>query len=215
MRDSCGQGGYWLACSGASPANSGLVPWPAQPLSLTIPSLPGSLPGGVDLCHSYFGPWSAGAAHYSGARTTPPCPWPYGGLLDPPSPSQFLHKWLLLVWFNIKIPNGWCVVPGSPPHWLGEGGVQPGLGPKPCMTPNHTLFLRSHDKHIGASLLRSDDPLDLLGTCQGPSGGVCASQAPLASFTAALPQPAQLGPSRGRSCPPRRTGDQDLSTTSR
>lgn len=122
MRDSCGQGGYWLACSGASPANSGLVPWPAQPLSLTIPSLPGSLPGGVDLCHSYFGPWSAGAAHYSGARTTPPCPWPYGGLLDPPSPSQFLHKWLLLVWFNIKIPNGWCVVPGSPPHWLGEGG---------------------------------------------------------------------------------------------
>lgn len=74
---------------------------------------------------------------------------------------------------------------------LAGGGVvvQPGLGPKPRVTPNHTLFLWSHDKHIGASLLRSDDPLDLLGTCQGPPGGVCASQAPLASFTAALPQP--------------------------
>lgn len=136
MRDSCGHGGSWLACSGASPADSGLVPWPVQPLSLTIPSLPDSLPGGVDLCHSCdlcHSYWSAGAAHYSGARTTPPCPRPYGGLLDPPSPSQFLHKWLLLVWFNVKIPDGWYVVPGSPPHWLGEGWwCSQDLGPNPA-----------------------------------------------------------------------------------
>lgn len=40
-------------------------------------------------------------------RISPHCPWPYEVLPHPTS-----YKWLLLFWFNIRIPNEWCVPQG-------------------------------------------------------------------------------------------------------
>lgn len=100
------------------------MPWLA---TLRIPSPPRGPPGDVDLCPSYLGP---GAAHSSGAETSPHCLWPSEGLLDTPA-SHFLHKLLLLLCFNIKIPSRWCMPPGVLSTNLGGTWYNHNLDPDP------------------------------------------------------------------------------------